>query len=938
MDEWLARSADPESAAQTLQRLAEQGHDLDDATRQRAAVVAGASTALGNLLVADPVALEVLRGDLDAQTSADVTVAARAALAGEGDPAHGLAGVQRRGLLRVAARDLLGEASTPRVTAELSDLAEGVLAAALDAVESAAPLSVIAMGKLGGHELNYVSDVDIIFVAGDDWQAGSRRAGELLRLVGTATPAGRTYELDTSLRPEGKDGPLVRTLDAYRAYYERWAKRWEFQALLKARPIAGDEQLGADFADLIAPFVWPDRLDAEAVEEIQRMKGVVESSAQAGRGGEIDGLGAANVKLAPGGLRDIEFAVQLLQLVHGRHDASLRSPNTLAALDSLAEGGYVGEEDARAFGGAYVFLRMIEHRLQLANLRRTHSLPQSEDGRRRLARTLGFDDLESFETSLRNVRALVRTIHEKLFYRPLLTRFAELSAADHLGTDGLDREAARDRLAALGFRDPEGALRHLGALAGGLSRRGRLFRTVLPALLPTLADAPDPDGGLASLRSLADVMGESPFLLQTIRDNPPVADLLARVLGSSEVVGRWLQRQPEVVRLLPDTAALEKGWTRDDYHRLVEGLRRRGDGGRTPDALRRMRRREFARIAIRDLAGMADVVEVASELTGLAEACLQAAVDLVCEEVGNPDLQLAVIGLGKLGGGELAYSSDLDVMLVAEPAEAREDAERAAEALLQALSGITPEGQAFSVDTNLRPEGKQGALVRSLASYRTYYEKWGETWELQALTQARVVAGNAEVGAAFLDGIADLVYPLTVPADRLTAVRQMKARVERERGALRQPRVRRTPGRPGTAGGAGAETGRQSRVNLKLGVGGMSDVEWTVQLLQLAHGGRVPALRQPGALAGVRACRDEGLLDEHEAAWLVEGWSFLARVRNALFLAGARDASTMPATPDELERLARMLGYRRPGGQELREDVARTMRRIRKVHERRFYA
>ena len=932
MDEWLAASADPDASAQTLERLRERGRSFDGETGRRAAIVAGASAALGNLLVADDAAMAVLEGSLEPRSAADVAAEAALAMDEAASPAHQLAGVQRRGLLRVAARDLLGLAATPRVTAELSDLAEGILSAALEVVAPPTPLSVVAMGKLGGRELNYVSDVDIIFVAGDGWQPATRRAGDLLRLVGTVTPAGRTYELDTSLRPEGKDGPLVRTLDAYHAYYERWAKRWEFQALLKARPVAGDAALGAAFTELIRPFVWPDRLDAEAVEEIQRMKGVVESSAQAGRGGEIDGLGAANVKLAPGGLRDIEFAVQLLQLVHGRHDETLRSPNTLDALESLAEGGYVGEEDARTFGGAYVFLRMVEHRLQLSNLRRTHSLPQAGSDRRRLARSLGFEDLEPFEGALRNVRGLVRTIHEKLFYRPLLARFAELSAADHLGTDGLDRNAARDRLTALGFRDPDGALRHLAALAGGVTRRGRLFRTVLPALLPTLADAPDPDSGLAALRSLADTMGESPFLLQTMRDNPPVADLLARILGSSEVVGRWLQRQPEVVRLLPDTAALQKGSTRADYERLVEGLRRRGDGGRTPDALRRLRRREFARIAIRDLAGMADVVDVATELTGLAEACLQATVDLVCEQIGNPRLQLAVIGLGKLGARELAYSSDLDVLLVAEPADLREDAEQAAEALLRALSGITAEGQAFQVDANLRPEGKQGALVRSLASYRSYYERWGEPWELQALTQARVVAGNPDVGAAFLASIRELVYQESPPAERLTAVRQMKARVERERGTTRPSRVRGVPGR------AGAAQPRTDRVNIKLGPGGMSDVEWTVQLLQLAHGGRLPSLRQPGTLPGIIAARDEGLLDGDEAQWLTDGWSFLAGVRNALYLGGARDTSVLAATPEELELLARLLGYRRPGGQELREDVARTMRRIRKVHERRFYA
>ena len=921
-----------EAAARILERLGERAGGLDDEARHRLGVVATASPALGRLLVADELALPVLLGDLGPASAADAQADAAGAAAAADRPALGLAGAQRRGLLRVAARDLLGLAGTPQVTVELSDLAQGVLAAALEMVEPPVPLAVIAMGKLGGRELNYVSDVDVIFVGGEDWTAAGRRAEQFLRLARDVTPVGHTYEVDPNLRPEGKDGPLVRTLESYRAYYERWAKQWEFQALLKARPLAGDAALGDAFMRMAEPYVWPDRLDPEAVAEIQRLKGVVESSR------EVVRAGARQVKLAPGGLRDIEFAVQLLQLVHGRHDTTLRSGNTLQGLAALAEGGYVDDDDARAFGDAYVFLRTVEHRLQLVNLRRTHTLPESDDERLTLAEGLGFDGVDAFDVELRRVQGLVRTIHSKLFYRPLLTRFAQLSAAEQLGDGhGLDRDAARERLEALGFGDPAGALRHLAALAEGLSRRAKVMRTVLPAVLPTLAAAPDPDRGLAALRSLADQLGDAPFVLQTLRDNPPVADLLARVLGSSELVGRWLERQPEVLRLLADSAELARPYDRRDYQRLVEGLRRRGDAEGTADALRRLRRREVARVAIRDLGGLTDVVGVAGELSALAESFLQAAVEHVVELSGNPDLRLAVIGMGKLGGSELGYASDLDILLVAEPSEALADAEEAAEALLKLLSGITPEGQAFLVDANLRPEGKDGALARSLAAYRAYYERWGEPWEMQALTQARFVAGDRALGRAFVSALQDLVYPASVPAERLTAVRRMKARVERERGGGQQARLVR-PGTGARPGGPRRQAGRDdARVDLKLGPGGMADVEWTAQLLQLREGGRLPALRRAGALAVVQACVDEGVLPAEDGAWLVEGWTFLAGLRNALYLAGARQANLLPVSPQELERLARMRGYASPGAQALREDVTRTMRRVRRVHERHFY-
>ena len=964
-----ATTSNPDRALNALERLAERSPDILDALGDtgvgRLAIVAAVCQPLVDAVATHDRLAAMLLGDIPARSSAEVLAATRTALDGAEDVAQILAVEQRAGLLRIVVRDLLGLARTPEVAAELADLAQGVLQAACEVTtqRTGGELAVVAMGKLGGRELNYVSDVDVLFVAGDDdWAASTRAAEQFMRLMAQVTPAGRAYEVDANLRPEGKDGPLARTVEAYRGYYERWAKTWEFQALLKARPIAGSQRLQTAFAELVEPFVWPDRLDPEAVGEIQRLKGVVETSPSVVR------AGARQVKLAPGGLRDIEFAVQLLQLVHGRHDRSLRSPNTLEALRALADGGYVGEEDANDFHHAYEFLRTVEHRLQLANLRRTHTLPHNPEDRRRLARTVAAalpplegenrqspDLLEQFDSELARIQGLVRRLHEKLFYRPLLARYAQLGPDEQLplgteeGEPRLAPDAARERLVALGFTKPDNALRHLDALAGGMSRRGQLFRTVLPAILPTLADSADPDEGLAALRSLADRTKESPYLLRTLRDHPPVADMLARVLGTSAVVGGWLERQPEVLGLLPDMQNLQRRFTIADYQRLADGLGRRATSvEEVGPALRRMRRREVARIAVRDVMGLGDVVDVASELSGLAQACLQATLAQVTPE----GVTMAVIGLGKLGGSELGYASDLDVLLVAEPADARKEAEEAAGRFLQLLSAITPEGQAFRVDLNLRPEGKDGPLVRTLGSYRTYYERWGETWEMQALTQARYVAGDSALGRAFISSMADLVYATDVPAKRLADVRMMKARVERERGGD-QPghvRPRRTPGRAlsptgrlgGAAGAGGGGRGRVAatagdKIDLKLGSGGLADIEWTIQLLQLQHGGRLPNLRRPGALAGITACVEEGLLSPEAGEWLVEGWRLLSRLRNAIYLTGARETHLLPSAGRGMERLARMLGYPRPGAQRLAEDVARVMRRVRKVHERAFY-
>ncbi|MEX2620572.1 MAG: bifunctional [glutamine synthetase] adenylyltransferase/[glutamine synthetase]-adenylyl-L-tyrosine phosphorylase [Egibacteraceae bacterium] len=967
--EAMARTPNPDHALPLLARLAEQHPDawatLVEGERAgqglvgRAATVAGASSALAELIIAKPAALAVLTGDLEPWHAATVQRRAMAELAANPDePAATLASFQRRGLLRVAARDLLGHADTPATAGELADLAEGVLAAALDHLQEQlgpdARVAIIGMGKLGGWELNYVSDVDVMFVGDGNLDDARRVASAFMRLLGESTPAGRAYEVDANLRPEGKDGPLIRSLEAYQAYYERWAKTWEFQALLKARHVAGDVRLGRDFVERTRPFVWPDRLDSGAVSEIQAMKVVVESSR------EVQRAGSRQVKLAPGGIRDIEFAVQLLQLVHGRHDDTLRSGNTLVALQALADGGYVDEGDANLAGDAYQFLRTVEHRLQLYRLRRTHTVPADDAARAQLARSLGFHNLArasaltQFDKEFARVQGYVRRLHEKLFYRPLLERFAELSRADHLGVEGadsgLDDAAASDRLGALGFADAAVALDHLQALAAGVSRRAQLFRTLLPAVLPTLAASPDPDGGLAAYRSLAERLGDSPVFLRTLRDTPPVGEMLARVLGSSQLVGKWLERQPEVFGYLADLDGLSRPLAAADYLRLAEGLRRRRQEELTAaDSLRRLKRREAARIAVRDLTGQAGCLEVAAELAGLAEACLERAVSIVVPE----GVRMAVVALGKLGGRELGYASDLDVLLVFEPADRRGDALRAVARLLSLLGEITPEGQAFNVDLNLRPEGKDGPLARTLDSYRSYYERWGDHWELQALTQARPVAGDAELGAAFVESVRDLVYPEQPPVERTHAVRQMKARVERERtggdaAGGREPRQRRAfrPGRPPPGPRAvrppppsrrPAGPGVGDRVDLKLGAGGLTDVEWTVQLLQLQAGGRHPEVRTPGTMAALDALERADLVAAQDASWLREGYELLTRVRNMLYLGGFRQTDQLPPGPREQERIARMAGHPPPGAQNLVQQLGRAMRRVRKVHERYFY-
>src|SRR5215472_11848431 len=565
--EALAAAADPDLALAALARIPRDRELLaaareDPGLRARLAAVLGASAALGDHLARHPEGWRVLRGPeplpgpspgelrsglLTAAGADPAAAQPMAGHAGEGDPAAALRVAYRQRLLRLAARDLTGQITIDDVTAELADLAAAALEAALAIARGQLPagaapcrLAVIAMGKCGGRELNYASDVDVIFVAepaegaAGDGDGGALRtatqlAAGLIRVCSQSTPEGVLFPVDPNLRPEGRDGPLVRTLASHRAYYGRWAKTWEFQALLKARPVAGDPGLGAAYAQTITPLVWQAAQRDNFVEDTRAMRRRVVGTLPAGQAGR-------QLKLGPGGLRDIEFAVQLLQLVHGRGDESIRSPATLAA---LAEGGYVGREDAASLAAAYRFLRSVEHLLQLRQLQRTHTLPDDPAVLRRLGRALRTagagaqpgspsraDPAAELTAAWRQHAAEVRRLHEKLFYRPLLDAVARLPSEEAR----LTPEAARTRLEALGYADPAGALRHIEALTAGVTRRAAIQRTLLPVMLGWFADAARPDAGLLAFRQVSDALGNSPWYLRLLRDDTRVARRMARVL------------------------------------------------------------------------------------------------------------------------------------------------------------------------------------------------------------------------------------------------------------------------------------------------------------------------------------------------------------------------------------------------------------------------
>jgi glutamate-ammonia-ligase adenylyltransferase len=879
--ELVDRSADPPRARAALARLARAhpglAEQLEGDARQETALVSivAASRNLTELLATDPAALEVL-ADIERRAPAP-------------DGIDALVRWSRRELLRIAALDLTAAQSLAATTAALSAMARDVLAVAHHHAAGDLRLAIIGMGKLGGDELNYASDVDILLVGEGD-PAELERAGKAFLDL-----AGRCFRVDADLRPEGRDGPLVRSIASYTAYWDRWADPWERQALLRAVPVAGDPEIGRRWLGAAHGLVWGSAFSADDLRHVRALKVRAEDEVRR------RGVAEREVKRGPGGIRDIEFAAQLLQLVHGRVDPELRSPNTIAALDALAAGGYVDADDAAVLSDAYVFLRRVEHALQLEDGRQTHTVPADRGHRRHLARVLGYrgtpagGPTELFDTDLALHRGRVRGIHERVWFRPLLD---SLSGAGPLGP-----EAAADRLAAFGFTDLERTRQAVAELTRGLTRSSRMMQQLLPLLLDWLSASPDPELGLLGLRRLASGEQRSRALATAFRDSPEVARHLALLLGTSRWLGDILVANPDLIERLPHPERLRTQPWPELVASTLSSIAWRDDPDDRQRALQRWQQRHLLGVAARDVFGHATVEVVGSDLAALAEASLEAAVTALA-----PRIPFAVVAFGRLGGAELGFASDLDVAFVYEDGHpgAADEAERVATSLMRFVGGETPAERVWTIDAGLRPEGRNGPLARSLEGWRAYLDRWASTWERQAYLRVRAVAGDPRLGEQLIQDIHEAVWARPFTSDDVRDVRRMKVRIERER------------------------LGRDDdpEFNLKLGKGSLSDIEFTVQLLQLRHG-------VPGAatIAALDALVEAGHLPLDEADVLEEAYRFCERTRNRSFLV-VGPGDSLPIRPEQATPLARSLGFTVAG---LRAEYRRLTRRARRVVEHRFY-
>ena len=849
-------------------------------------------------------------------------------------------------LLKIAIFDLTSpnaQENLPVVAAALADIAGGAIEAGLaiaraelkftrdhgvfsDLEIDATKIAVIAMGKCGARELNYISDVDVIYVAESGspdvennraLEVATKLATRMMRAMdGTATEPD-LWQVDPNLRPEGKAGALVRTLESHIAYYDRWAESWEFQALLKARPIAGDIGLGDAYVTALAPKVWASAGRENFVESAQKMRERVMQFIPAN---ELN----LEIKLGPGGLRDIEFTVQLLQLVHGRTDDSVHQRDTLSALDALTAAGYVGRSESAQFALHYKFLRFLEHRIQLSDMRRTHLMPTSEAKLRPLARSVSLkSNADLLSADWEKVKVEVRALHQKIFYRPLLSAAAKLEGSNL----ELSSAQVEDRLRAIGFADPAGAHKNIAALTSGLSRRAAIQKQLLPVLLEWFAKGTDPDSALLAFRRLSEDLGESPWYLRMLRDATGAAERMTQVLSNSRLATNLFERIPEAAawfERLEDLVPTTETELKVEFNAIVG---RHEQAETAAAAMRQIRRRETLRVAMGAVLGELSLEQISQALSDLTACYVRGILDVVVELPGSnvsadrplEILDFGIIAMGRFGGEELGFGSDADVMFVYEPLPdiIPELAQKTAERIISDIKLLAADPLLeFELDLDLRPEGKNGPNARSLDSYRAYYARWADTWESQALLRAKPIAGSPRLVEEFLQLINSYRYPTELPATAVTEIRRIKARMETER----------------------LPQGADPRRHTKLGRGSLSDVEWLVQLMQLKHGKDHPEIRTPKTLEALEASVRAGLIAEHDARVLSEAWTFASRVRSASVLWANKRTDVLPTDRQQLEGMARILEYPAGSATQLEEDYLAFTRRSRMVYERLFYA
>ena len=922
-------------------------------------LICGSSSYASEILIRDPETFYWLLNELGApwpKSLDSYCTGARQAIArgwAEEDRLRALARFKRREMLRISARDILRIIDVGDTTAELSRLAESVIDGVYGICRTRlarrhgvpqtpdgrggmreARFTVLGMGKLGGEELNYSSDIDLIYCYdGEDGHTVAAEAGsdaplsssplktvsnrdfftKLARMITQAlsesTDEGAFYRVDLRLRPEGGSGNIAASLNDYRNYYGSWGETFERLALIKARPVGGSRELGKTFCETFRPFTYRKFLDFASLDELQEIKNRINA--------KLDSTGrqGRHVKLGEGGIREVEFFVQALQLIYGGRQPHLQQRQTVRALEALHRARFLNAREHRGLQDAYRFLRDLEHKLQMVFHFQTHELPQKEEDLYKCARRMGIGGAEVSETvdGLRQTYARHTTLVHRMFgdlvaWRRGGAAGVEIREAALVLQSGLPEQEAHRMLADRGFSDLRTAyhqitlLRDAPSFAHAPSRMRNLLANLMPALLSGLQASPDPDAGLSAFESFADALGDRDSLYGLLNESPGVLARLLRLLASSRFLSDFLCRRPEFFDTLVRPEELRRQKTLSRFSaELGSLLRDAGNDREKRGCLRRYQQTEMFRIGMKDVLGELSRDRVGKQMAALAECCLLAAFDLACESLEDrfgPGFsawgreQVAILAMGKLGGSDLSYHSDLDLVYfyadqdAAQAGENQRRCVRLVERLDEILSVSQGEGTIYHIDTRLRPMGSKGALVTPASRYREYLATRAEAWERLALSRHRFISGGRRLQrqiGAMIDGF---VYEPELKPEEVSRIAHLRRRMEVELGKEAQ----------------------QARFHLKAGAGGLQDVEFATQLLQLKHGGDYPELRIPHTLTAMGRLERLGLLGEVAVHDLSEGYRFLRRLENSLRIAATDGVSTVSRDPGHLRKLILLLG------------------------------
>ncbi len=922
-------------------------------------LICGSSSYVSEIIIRDPETFYWLLNELGApwpKSLASYNEGARQAIArswDEEDQLRSLARFKRREMLRISARDLLRIIDVGDTTTELSRLAESVIDRVYEICRARlasrygvpqtsdgrrtmreARFTVLGMGKLGGEELNYSSDIDLIFCYdGEEGHTGgvwadskapiSSRPPEILsnrdfftklarmitQALSESTDEGAFYRVDLRLRPEGGAGNIAASLTDFRNYYGSWGETFERLALIKARPVGGSRELGKTFCETFRPFIYRKFLDFASLEELEEVKNRI--NAKLGSTGKQ----GRHVKLGEGGIREVEFFVQALQLIYGGRHPNLQQAQTARALEALHRARFLDAREHRSLQEAYEFLRDLEHKLQMVSHFQTHELPEKEEDLYKCARRMGIagstvaETLDRFrQTYARHTAQVHRMFEDLVAWRREGTAGVEIREAALVLHPGLPEQEAHDMLAARGFADLRTAyhqitlLRDAPSFAHAPSRMRNLLANLMPGLLSRLQSSPDPDAGLSAFESFADALGDRDSLYGLLNESPAVLARLVRLLSSSRFLSEFLCRRPEFFDTLvrPDELKRQKTLSRFS-HELAPLLREGGNDREKRGRLKRYQQTEMFRIGMKDVLGELSRDQVGKQMAGLAECCLLAAFDLACESLedrfgpgftGWAREQVAIVALGKLGGNDLSYHSDLDLVYLyadqdaAAAWESQRRCVRLVERLDEILSVSQGEGTIYRIDTRLRPMGGKGELVTPASRYREYLATRAEAWERLALSRHRFISGGRRLRrqiGAMIDGF---VYQPELRPEEASQIAHLRRRMEIELGRESQ----------------------LARFHLKAGAGGLQDVEFATQLLQLKYGGEYPELRNPHTLTAMARLERRGLLGKGAVRDLSEGYRFLRRLENSLRIAAIDGVSTISRDPKHLRKLILLLG------------------------------